>query len=173
MSNTLNTILEEGVGYKCEDYCGKDFYSLDEILEEELNILKNIDIPIYLYNNKFIDIEEYFLSDAEFSKKKDRFYKKWLKNNSLEDSEDRELLFREDCNMRKLQKETKGISEKIKRVLENEIGTFSDEIKCIWLSTKDFVSDKFVNNEIPPFKLPEKYCILTDLDEEGILIAFK
>ena len=173
MSNTLNTILEEGIGYKCEDYCGKELYSLDEIINEELNILKNIDIPIYLYEKKFIDIDKYFLNNQDYLDFKNKYYTKWLKNNSFEDSEINESLFKEDCNMKNIQKHIDEIGKLIQSAIENEIGTFSDEINCIWLSTKDFVEGKFSNSDLTSFNLPEKYCILTDLDEDGILIAFK
>lgn len=173
MSETFNLILNEKKGYISETYGeDNDIFTLDYILEKEMIELGNVDIPMYLSEQSFIDLDEYSVSTDSFSKMVNKEYIRWLNINRLEQGVESLELFKEDCFFRNIQNNSFGIIEDIKEVVSDYLGEDTGNIKCFWLTKKE-ISEKKIE-DIKEYPLPSKeYICISDMDEEGILIAFK
>ena len=105
-------------------------------------------------------------------KKLNSEYNEWLRVNNLEESYESLELFREDCYFRHLQENCFGLMKEIRRSVANYLSGDSRDVKCCWLSEKEIAELRI--NEVEEYDLTnkEKYVWLSDMDEEGVLIAF-
>lgn len=172
MSEVFDIIKSNNYGYLVENYGeNKDIFSLKDILRKEMFDLGNIDIPLYLEKQSLLSLKEYKLSTERFGKIVNEEYVEWLTVNNLKDNLDSLKIFEEDCQFKSIQYNFIDILEDVKEFVSEELNEKDDNIKCIWLSTKDIANKKLSNSK--KIELPSEYMCISDIGEEGILIAFK
>lgn len=140
--------------------CIKD-KNIEDVLLNELCELGNVDIPYYLEGKNLINLDSYKLTEIEFEADKKYGYSDWLEVNNLEDNDDTKALFREDCQMRKFQKQAPEIVELIIDFLEETFRTDYGNIYADWVE-RDKLND-----------LSMKYVVISDMDEDGALISYR
>lgn len=174
MSKTLDLILANNKGYISEDYGEKvEIFPISELLEKEMIELCNIDIPLYLANQSLIDLSKYNLSSEKFNKIVNKEYTHWLNINHLDHGSENLELFAEDCYLRNLQNNAYELLDEIKNILSEYLAEPFVNIKCCWLSNNKIAEKKM--NRLAEYILPDKdnRIVISDMDEEGVLIAFK
>lgn len=161
ISRTLSKIIEDKRGYRTESYSGSGVRNLKEILRYEIVILGNTDILAYLRDNYDI-LPEFKLNENTISS---------LRETAEDDNELKQLIIDEEQQIAIVNADY--FIEQILNFVQRVIG--SKEATGLWLTTFKNVINRYGGNseDIDEYSLPDRFIVLSDLDNDGALLVFK
>jgi len=155
MSETLLHLLSSGKGFRSEAYSGSGERDLDEVLHHEFFALCNNDIAATLVEQYYY---RYCRPENQEAWDTIKFYAEY---DWEAEGDDPWFELKYD------------LLEAIPKVLHDIVG--KDVKYCLWVAEKDFVAQHYASgktNEIDCYDLSKHVAVLSDLGQEGCLLAF-
>lgn len=151
LSKEVREIIEKNKGYRSEVPYGSGVRRLEEIVDFEIGELGNSDIVLFCDEAYNLNLDLECDTDEE-----DEYYSEELDN--------------------MIQENHTYYTEQIIDFVSKAFGCKKEELKGLWLATKEAVSDFYCKDEIDKcidtYILPEDYLIISDIGFDGVLIAY-